>query len=134
MNSIDVRNFGRAGHGRNIQIALRQLRRPDADRLVGKAHVQRVPVGLAINGNRANAQLLARTNHAQGDLTAIGNQNLVEHAIQPSALSRQLSLLPFVVDWLTEAKRLTENKKARIESRPNRKSKTHFFGLMTNSS
>jgi hypothetical protein len=35
--------------------------------------VQRIDVGFRINRERSDAELLAGTNHAQGDLTAIGN-------------------------------------------------------------
>ena len=72
MNGIDIGNFGGADNGGNIQVAVRQLRRADADRLIGKAHVQRVPVGIAVDRHRADAQLLAGANDAQRDLAAIG--------------------------------------------------------------
>ena len=67
--------------GGNIEIALRQLRRPDADGFVGKAHVQRVAVGFAVNGHGADAQLFAGADHPQGNFSAIGNQDLLEHAL-----------------------------------------------------
>ena len=88
MHRVDVGDLRRADDRGNIQITQRELRRPDADGLVGKAHGQRVAVGLAVNRNGADAQLLARANHAQGNLSAIGNQNLLEHEIQFSALTK----------------------------------------------
>ena len=51
----------------------------DADGLIGKAHVQRIAVGFAVNGDRANAEFPARVQHAQRDFTAIGNQYLTKH-------------------------------------------------------
>jgi len=85
MDRIYVRDFSRADHSRNVQVAQRKLRRPNADRLVGEAHGQRVAVRLAINGDGADAQLLARADHAQGDLSAIGNQDFLEHELKLSA-------------------------------------------------
>ena len=64
MNGIDVGDFRCADYRRNIQIALCRAWRPDADGLIGKAHVQRVAVGLAVDGDRANAQLFAGTDDA----------------------------------------------------------------------
>ncbi len=89
MDGVHVCDFGRADHRRNVEITLRQLRRPDANRLVGKAHVQRIPVGLAVDRDRADAEFLARANDAQGNLAAIRHQNFLEHNMK--ALSCQLS-------------------------------------------
>ena len=92
MDGVDVRDFGSADDGGNVQITQRQLRRADADRFVGKAHVQRIPVGLAVDRDRADAEFLARADHAQRNLAAIRYQNLLEHdseSSQPSALSSQ---------------------------------------------
>ena len=61
------------------QIALRQLWRPNANRLIGKAHGQGIPVRLAVDCDRADPELLARANDAQGDLSAISHQNLLKH-------------------------------------------------------
>ena len=79
MDRIHVGDLRRADDRRNVQIAQRQLRRPDADGLVGKAHGQRIAVGLAVNGDRADAQFLARANDAQCNLSAIRNQDLLKH-------------------------------------------------------
>ena len=89
MDRVDVGDFGGADDGGNVQITLRKLRRADADGFIGKTHVQRVAVRFAVNGDRANAEFLARADDAQGNLAAIGYQNLLEHRCQ--ALSFQLS-------------------------------------------
>jgi hypothetical protein len=60
-------------------IALPAPRRADADVLVREAHVQRILVGLRIDGHGLDAQLAARENHAQRDLTTIGNKDFFEH-------------------------------------------------------
>ena len=49
MDRVHVGDFGGADDGGNIQITQRELRRPDADRFVGEADVQRVAVGFAVN-------------------------------------------------------------------------------------
>src|SRR5664279_178493 len=79
MDRIHIRDFGRTDHRWNVEVALAQPRRPDAYGFVRKAHVQRVTVRLAVNGHRLDAQFLARANHAQGDLTAVRYQDLLEH-------------------------------------------------------
>src|ERR1017187_10685777 len=49
MDRVHTRNLRRRDHRRHVQVALRRPRRPDADRLVGKAHVQAVAVRLAVD-------------------------------------------------------------------------------------
>ncbi len=73
MNGVDVGDFGGADHGGDIEITLRELRRADADRFVGKAHVQRIPIGFAVDRDRADAEFLARADDAQRDFSAIRN-------------------------------------------------------------
>ena len=80
---VDGAGAGLAGGGDDrvgVEIALRRRRRTDADRLVGKAHRKALPVGLAEHRDRAQPKLLRRANDAHRDLTAIGDQELVEHA------------------------------------------------------
>jgi len=48
-------------------------RRADANRFVCKLYVQRIHVRFRINRERSDAKLLAGANHAQRDLTAIGD-------------------------------------------------------------
>ena len=79
MDRIHIGDFGRADHRRNVEVAVGQPRRPNANRFVGKAHVQRVAVGLAINGDGLDAQFLAGANDAQGNLTAVRNQDFLKH-------------------------------------------------------
>ena len=81
MDGVDVGDFGCADHRGNIQIALRQLGRANADSFVSKADMQRVAVGFAIDSNGANAQFFTGTDHPQGNLSAIGDQNLFEHVL-----------------------------------------------------
>ena len=55
-------------------------RRSDIDRLVGAFNVKGVGVHVAVDGDRRNAKPARRPDHPDGDLTAVGNQNLREHA------------------------------------------------------
>ena len=80
MNRIHIRNLGCGDHRRHIQIALRQPRRSNADGLVGKAYVQPVPVRLAIDGDRPNAEFTAGVDYAQCDFAAIGYQYFTKHS------------------------------------------------------
>ena len=79
MDGIDVGDFGGADYGGNVEVTQRQLGRADANGFVGKTHMERIPVGFAVDGHRADSQLLARADDAQRNFTAIGYQNLFEH-------------------------------------------------------
>ena len=52
MDRVHVGDFRRADHSWNVQIALRELRRTNANRLIGEAYMQRIAVGLAVNCDR----------------------------------------------------------------------------------
>ena len=91
MDRVNVRNLGGADHGGNIEVTLRKLRRADTNCFVGKTDVQRVAVCLAIDCDRLDAEFLARTDDAQGNLTSIGYQYLLEHVLKD--LSCQLSAI-----------------------------------------
>jgi hypothetical protein len=60
---------------------LRELRGPDTDGFVGEAHVEGISIGFTVNRDRADAQLFAGTDDAQGDFPTIRNQDLLEHAV-----------------------------------------------------
>jgi hypothetical protein len=47
--------------------------------LIGESDMKRVAVHIAKNGDRFDAQFVASAGDADGDFTAIGNENLVEH-------------------------------------------------------
>ena len=88
MDRIHVGDFGRGDDRGHVEIAVRGARRADADGLVGKADVERVAVGLAVDGDGANAEFPAGVEDAQRDFAAIGNQNLTKHSWQVSVSSR----------------------------------------------
>ena len=61
------------------QIGLRRGRRAQMHRLVGHLDMERVLVGVGIDGDRLDAHLAGRLDDAAGDFTAIGNQDFLEH-------------------------------------------------------
>ena len=71
---------GREQRG-HVEIAVLRRRRADADALVGEAHMHGVGVGGGMHRDGGDAQFLARAQDAQGDLAAIGYQDLVEHGV-----------------------------------------------------
>ena len=79
MDRVGAGDFGGADDRRHVQIAVGAARRADADVLVGKAHVQRVLVGFRIHRDGLDAELAAREDHAQRDLSAVGDQDFLEH-------------------------------------------------------
>ena len=80
MDGICPGNLGRAQDVGNISVAERGVGRPDADLLVGCAHMEARRIGLGKDRHGLNAEFLTGTNHPERDLTAIGYQHLLEHA------------------------------------------------------
>ena len=66
---------------RHVEIAVLRRRRADADALVGEPHMHGVGVGGGMHRDGGDAEFLARAQDAQGDLAAIGYQDLVEHVV-----------------------------------------------------
>ena len=73
MDGVHVGDFCRADYLRNVEITLAAARGPDADRFVGKAHMQRIAVRLGINRHGRNTQLFAGTDDPQGNFPSIGD-------------------------------------------------------------
>src|ERR1019366_7360484 len=93
MDGVHVGDFGGADHRGNVEITLRQLRRANANRLIGKAHMQRIAIRFTVDCDGPDAEFLACANDAQRDLAAIRYQNFLEHdgkalSCQPSAIRK----------------------------------------------
>ena len=73
----------------DVEIAVLRRRRPDADALVGKAHMHGVGVGGGMHRDRGDAELLARPQHAQCDFAAVGYEDLVEHVVLRASSERE---------------------------------------------
>ena len=62
-----------------VEVALGRRLAAEGVGLVGEADVQRVAVELGVHGHRGDAQLLAGADDTDGDLAAVGDQDLGEH-------------------------------------------------------
>ena len=78
VDRLRVGDFRRGDDRRDVEIALRRRRRADAHRLVRERDVLRVAVRLGVHDHRLDAELAACALHAQRDLAAVGDQDLVE--------------------------------------------------------
>src|SRR4029077_7331090 len=79
MNRVNIADLGRAHDPIDFQITLKAGRRTDTDRFIGELDVQRIDVCFRIDREGANAEFLAGANHPQRDLSAISNENFLEH-------------------------------------------------------
>ncbi|OQA04042.1 MAG: hypothetical protein BWY69_00128 [Planctomycetes bacterium ADurb.Bin401] len=84
MHRIGAGDLAGGEQRRNAEIAVLGGRWPDADALVGEAHMHRIGIGRGMHGNGRDAEFLAGAQHAQGDLAAVGNQDFVKHRARPS--------------------------------------------------
>src|SRR6185295_15085137 len=62
----------------DAEVALRRGRRPDRVRLVGDAHVQRGAVDVGVHRDGGDAHLVERADDADGDLTAVRDEDLAK--------------------------------------------------------
>ena len=81
MDRVGAGDLGGADDRRHVQVAVGAARRADADVLVGEPDVQRVLVGLGVDGDGLDAELAAGADDAQRDLAAVGDQDFLEHAV-----------------------------------------------------
>ena len=87
MNRFDIANFGGADDAINLEVAFRAGRLADADGFIGELNVQRIGVGFGVDREGADAEFLAGADDAHGNLTPVGDQNLVEHGLKPAPAS-----------------------------------------------
>src|SRR6266550_4100499 len=79
---------------RDVEVAVAGGRAPNAHVVVGETGVQAVPVRLGVDGDRLDGQLLACTDHPQGDLPAVRDQHLLEHQGVMSPRSPAAAVVP----------------------------------------
>ncbi len=79
MHAVGARGLGDRNQLVDDQVALRRRRRADGVRLIAKAHMQRIRVGLRIDRDGAQPQPLGGAGDAAGDFAAIGDQDGFEH-------------------------------------------------------
>ena len=79
MDRLGAGVHGRGDDCRDVQVAPRGGRRPDADRIVREPDVQRLGVGGRRLLDRLCPELVQRADHADRDLSAVGDEDLAEH-------------------------------------------------------
>src|SRR5690606_15386799 len=79
------------------QVTLARRCRTDMDRFVGEAHMARRAIGVRIHRDSRDAEPAAGGDHPAGDLAAVGDQDLVEHARGLLAVHRRKT--PKRVAW-----------------------------------
>ena len=77
------------------EIGLRRRRRPDGDRFVGHLDMQRVLVGLGIDGDGLDAHAARRLDDPAGDFAAVGDQDFLEHRLPMRGKRAAFRLGPF---------------------------------------
>ena len=82
MDRVGAGDLGGADDRGDVKVAPGGGRGPDADRLVGEAHVQRARVGLGVHGDGRDAELAARADDAQRDLAAVRDEDLLERLLE----------------------------------------------------
>src|SRR5439155_6945142 len=77
---------GHRRHRVDVELGAAGLGGADEDRIVGLQGMERAPIALGVPDHRGNAHDAARTGHAHGDLTPVGNEDLCEQAFSPTML------------------------------------------------
>ena len=97
MDGVGAGDFGGADHRRHVQVAVGAARRADADVLVGEPDVQRVLVGLGIDGDGLDAELAAGEDDAHRDFAAVRDQDFLEHVSYLVRIANSRS--PYCTGW-----------------------------------
>ncbi len=79
MDRIRTGDFGSGNDPVGFQIGLLARSGPDADGVVRQLHVHRIHIGFGINSDGFHIEFAARADDAEGDFTAVGNQDTLEH-------------------------------------------------------
>ena len=77
MDRLRVGDFGGRDDRRHVEIALGRRRRADADRFVGHADVLEIAIDRRVHGDGADAERMARAQHAQRDFAAVCDDDFI---------------------------------------------------------
>jgi hypothetical protein len=66
-----------------VEVAVGRRRAAQRVGLVGDAYVQRIAVRLGVDGDASDAGVAARPSDADGDLAAVGDENLAHRSGSP---------------------------------------------------
>ncbi len=94
VNRIGIGDFRCRDDVGNVEVALGALRRANANRLVGETHVEALRVGCGIHRHRLDAHFLAGADHPEGNLTAVGDQDFLEHVVKGLGQAARLRPVP----------------------------------------
>ena len=75
MDGVGAGDLGGGDDRGDVEVTLARRGRTDADVIIGVADMQRVAVGLGMDGHGLQAHLLARQDDAQRDLAAVGDED-----------------------------------------------------------
>src|ERR1044071_1426239 len=78
MNGIDIKNFRGADDGGNVEITFSGGRGANTCRLIGKTHVERLTIDVAMHRHRSDSHLLAGPDNPARNFAAISDQDLLE--------------------------------------------------------
>ena len=81
VHGVGAAAFDDVEDGLGVEVALGGRLAAQGVGLVRQADVEGVSVEIGVHGHRGDAQLLAGTDDSDGDLAAVGDEDLVEHAI-----------------------------------------------------
>ena len=84
VDRLGARLFCGFEQGFYVQVALPRRWRADVDGFVGVAGVECLGVGVGVDGDSRYLELLTGPYDAQRDLTAVGDQNLLQHDVSAS--------------------------------------------------
>ena len=65
-----------------VQVALGGRLATEGIRFVGELDMHRVAIELGVHGDRADAELTGGASDSHGDLAAVGDEDLLQHACQ----------------------------------------------------
>jgi hypothetical protein len=80
MNRIDVGDLSCTDDPIDLKIAFRALGRTNTHGFVGQLHMQRINVGLGIDGDGSDAEFFAGANDTEGDLAPVSDEDFAKHA------------------------------------------------------
>ena len=78
MDRLAARGQRSVEHRVDPQVALRGSRGPDADGRIGEPNMGGAGVGIAVDGDRLDPQLVAGADDPDGDLAAVGDEDAPE--------------------------------------------------------
>ncbi len=81
VDGVGAGDLGRGDDGRDVEVALRRRRRPDADGLVGEADGECVAVGRGVHRDGLDPHLAAGADDAERDLAAVGDEDFLDHRV-----------------------------------------------------